>query len=131
LEREWLPAAHNDPTIRRWCAGLLEISGLSAPEVEARLAVLLDFCRAQDCSPQQLVAICRADGDDCPGLQEYLRRARATPANLIVQSFLVHNGINVFGKIVCMPSTPGQVRAEQGAQWLAPLSQATVDETSA
>ena len=45
-------------------------------------------------------------------------QADQTSAKLIVQSFLVHNGVNVFGDLVCMPSTREQIVAEQGNQWI-------------
>jgi hypothetical protein len=32
-----------------------------------------------------------------------LKAARGKEVNLVVQSFLIHNGINVFGELVCMP----------------------------
>jgi hypothetical protein len=36
----------------------------------------------------------------------------------VVQSFMVHNGINVFGDLVCLPNTPESLKREQGNQWV-------------
>lgn len=109
----------DDPTLRRWRDGLEEHVGLSTVEVEARQAALLQFCRAHGCTPGTLVAACRDGPERLQRQAHYLTLASASPARLIVQSFLIHNGVNVFGEIVCMPATPAQVRAEQGAGWVA------------
>ena len=37
-------------------------------------------------------------------------------ANLVVQGFLVHNGINVFGELACRPGGRARVVREQGEQ---------------
>ena len=44
----------------------------------------------------------------------YLGIARDAEEKLAVQSFLIHNGVNVFGEIVCMPDTAESVAREQG-----------------
>ena len=46
----------------------------------------------------------------------YLNAARNTRANLVVQSFLGHNGINVFGELACLPGGRERVVREQGEQ---------------
>lgn len=107
----------NDPALQRWRAGLVNLTGLTPAEADTRLDVLLTFCQAQGCAPHELVAACREGPERLERRAAYLALARATPANLVVQSFLVHNGVNVFGEIVCMPATPAQLRAEQGAHW--------------
>lgn len=114
IPAEWRSYA----SIQRWCQGLLHRTGLTPVEVEDRLARLLHFCAAQDFSPETMVTECRHSPDKMARREFYLKTARATPANLIVQSFLVHNGVNVFGDLICMPHTSEQVAAEQGEQWV-------------
>lgn len=65
-----------------------------------------------------MVAECRHHPDKMARREFYLKIAQTTPANLVIQSFLVHNGVNVFGELICMPQTTAQIVAEQGEQWL-------------
>ncbi len=60
-------------------------------------------------------------GPACSGAL-YLSAARNSNSNLVVQSFLVHNGINVFGELICMPDTVEGVMKEQGSQWVSERS---------
>ncbi len=46
----------------------------------------------------------------------YLNAARNTRANLVVQSFLVHNDSNVFGELAYLPGGRENVVREQGEQ---------------
>jgi hypothetical protein len=105
-------------SIQRWCDGLLHVTGLTPAELEDRLDALFRFCALHDCDPETMAEECRQGSDRLARRAFYLQMARDTPANLIVQSFLVHNGVNVFGDIVCMPRTREQIIAEQGEQWV-------------
>lgn len=105
------------PSIQRWCQGLLHVTGLTRDEVANRLDTLFQFCLLQDFDPETVAQECREGQDKLARRTFYLQRAQQTPANLIVQSFLVHNGVNVFGDLICMPSTRKQIIAEQGHQW--------------
>jgi len=107
-------------SIQRWCHGLLHLTGLTPEEVTDRLDKLFQFCMLQGFDPETVAAECRQSPDKLARRVFYLQIARDTPANLIVQSFLVHNGVNVFGDLICMPRTLEQVVAEQGKQWVRP-----------
>jgi hypothetical protein len=105
------------PSVERWCEGLLQITGCAPREIIEKLNLLLQFCAEQRVSPQILIDECR-DGPDRIARRAYsLTAARRTKMNLVVQSFLVHNGINVFGEIVCMPATVKLLIEHQGDQW--------------
>ena len=109
---------HSYPSVQRWSDGLLHMTGLTSAEVANRLDALFHFCLGQEIDPEVMAAECRTGEDRVARRAFYLSIARKTPANLIVQSFLVHNGVNVFGDIVCMPSTREQIVSEQGKQWI-------------
>lgn len=79
--------------------------------------MLSRFCADQHVSPEDLIRQCRHGANRVERRAYYLRAARDTGASLIVQSFLVHNGINVFGELACMPATADVIVAEQGKQW--------------
>ncbi len=64
-----------------------------------------------------MIEDCRCRPDRSQRRTSYLSAARNSKANLVVQSFLVHNGINVFGDLVCMPDTVEGIMKEQGNQW--------------
>ena len=107
-----------DPAVRRWCQGLRQVTGLTATETAARLDLLLEFCVRHAVAPQTLVDACRSGPDKMAWRALYLKTAQADRrANRVVQSFLVHNGINIFGELVCLPHGSQQVAAEQGGQW--------------
>ncbi len=105
-------------SIQRWSDGLLRVTGLTAAEVENRLDILFQFCMLQGFDPEAVAVECRHRPDKLVRRTFYLQIAQESPSNLIFQSFLVHNGINVFGDLICMPSTQEQVVAEQGKQWV-------------
>lgn len=87
--------------------------GMPGAERAAHLAALRRFCESRGTDPASLLA----GWESHPELT-LRRRYRATgQPNLSVESFLIHNGINVFGDIVCVPKTPAQVR-EQGAEFV-------------
>src|SRR5579883_677441 len=86
--------------IVRWCQKLRDLTGCSGQEIAARREMLLEFCALQNLSPDGLLERCRERSK----LDFYLQAAGGTSATLIVQSFLIHNGINVFGELVCLPA---------------------------
>jgi hypothetical protein len=104
-------------SVERWRHGLLHVTGCSPLEIADRLDILLRFCAGQGVSPQEMIDECRYRSDRMARRRFYLSAACDTRANLVVQSFLVHNGINVFGELVCMPNTLDSVMREQGEQW--------------
>ena len=112
---------HLYSSVQRWSDGLLHVTGLTLAEIENRLDTLFQFCLQQEIDPEIMAEECRKGEDRVARRTFYLDRASKTPASLIVQSFLVHNGVNVFGDIVCMPSTREQIVTEQGKQWIQSL----------
>ncbi|GAC1367070.1 MAG: hypothetical protein NVS2B12_16180 [Ktedonobacteraceae bacterium] len=118
-------------SIERWSTGLLHVTSLTPAEVANRLDTLFQFCLQQGIDPEIMAEECRKGEERVARRAFYLNVAGKTPANLIVQSFLVHNGVNVFGDLVCMPSTREQLVAEQGSQWIQerePAYHSSVDE---
>jgi hypothetical protein len=103
--------------VQRWRSALAEWVGVPAAEVDGRVEALATFCTAAGTSPDALLAAAR------DGLAPLLTAAEEQGVSLVVQSFLIHNGLNVFGAIVCMPRTVDEL-AEQGEQWV-PGSPAT------
>ena len=94
-------------SVERWRRGLHDRLGLSPAEIDERVGGLLEFCAATGSSPDGLV---RIGVDDCGPV---IAAAEEHHLKRVVESFLIHNGINVFGSIVCMPRTKEQLR-EQG-----------------
>jgi hypothetical protein len=109
--------SNSNSSIERWRRELLHLTGCSLGEIADRLDVLMQFCAAQGVSPQDMIDECRHGPDRMARRTLYLRAARETQANLVVQSFLIHNGVNVFGELLCMPDTAEAVIREQGDQW--------------
>lgn len=117
-ERERFPVEwHSCASIERWRRGLLHVTGLTPAETEARLDTLLQFCAVQGVSPETIADECRRGPHKMARREFYLNTAQNTTANRAIQSFLVHNGVNIFGELVCLPLTPEHVTAEQGEQW--------------
>ncbi|MBV8360006.1 MAG: hypothetical protein JO189_19030 [Deltaproteobacteria bacterium] len=114
----------NDPStwrssasVARWCDGLLHITGCAPREVIEKVDLLLQFCAEQQVSPERLINECRCGPDRMAQRAFYLKAARFTKMNLVVQSFFVHNGVNVFGELICMPDTVKLLIEDQGDQW--------------
>lgn len=118
LDKNSLTKWQTYPSIQRWSGGLLHVTGLTPAEVANRQNVLFQFCWQQGIDPESMAEECRNSEDRLARRAFYLHLADRTPAKLIVQSFLVHNGVNIFGDLVCMPSTREQIVAEQGRQWI-------------
>jgi len=103
--------------VQRWCDALLRLTRCSPHEIAEKLETLLDFCARLATSPERLLEECRFAPDRMARREFYLGAARNTLADLVVKSFLIHNGINVFGELVCMPGTAESIEKEQGEQW--------------
>ena len=103
--------------VERWRRELLHLTGCSPGEVADRVGVLLKFCAACSVSPEDMIDQCRHGPERSARLNLYLRAARGSGASLVVQSFLVHSGVNIFGELVCMPATVEATVREQGEQW--------------
>lgn len=103
----------SDAAVHRWHAQLDSRIGLDDVEIKQLNDDLLSFCERHATRPDLLLATWR----DYPQLT--VRRAptaRLRP-ELAVESFLIHNGINVFGDIVCVAGRPEDL-ADQGEQFL-------------
>jgi hypothetical protein len=109
-------------SVERWRNGLARITGCSAKEIALRIDVLLEFCAEHGLSSERMIEECRSGPDRLERRTFYLSAARNSNSNLVVQSFLVHNGINVFGELICMPNTVDGVVQEQGSQWVSKRS---------
>jgi hypothetical protein len=96
--------------VQRWRRALLGWVGVPVAEVDGRVETLATFCTVTGTSPDAVLAAARYD------LPPVLAAAEEQEARLVVQSFLIHNGLNVFGAVVCMPRTTVQL-AEQGDRW--------------
>jgi hypothetical protein len=105
-------------SVQRWSDGLLNVTGLTFAEVENRLDIFFQFCMLRGFDPEVVASECRHSPDKHARRIYYLQIAQESPSNLVFQSFLVHNGVNIFGDIICMPSTPEQVIGEQGKRWV-------------
>jgi len=104
-------------TVNRWRRGLSELIGCSPREVAERVDLLYQFCAERGVSPASMIDECRHGPVQTARRAFYLNGARDALASIVVQSFLVHNGINVFGELICMPKTVASVAREQGTQW--------------
>jgi hypothetical protein len=103
--------------VTRWCEELLHITGCAPNEVLEKVNLLLQFCTEHQVSPERLVNECRYGPDRLAQRAFYLNLKNRTKMNLVLLSFLVHNGINVFGELVCMPATIKSLVEHQGDQW--------------
>ena len=104
-------------SIERWRNELLHLTGCAPGEITEKVELLLQYCIAQQISPERLVNECRYSPDRIVQRTFYLNATHGAKVNLVVQSFLIHNGINVFGELVCMPDTLKSLVEEQGDQW--------------
>lgn len=96
--------------VERWQERLAERVGMGAAERARLRAGLLEFCARYDVTPSALLATwC-----DYPELTIRRRPGAVAAPNLAVESFLIHNGVNVFGEIVCVAGRAEDLAA-QGA----------------
>lgn len=93
-----------------WEAGLRKIVGMGEDEIDRHLAALDRFCTAHNVTPVDVVA----RWQDWPELT--VRRSPQSSArpDKAVESFLIHNGINVFGDLICVPRTEEGLRQQYG-----------------
>lgn len=79
------------------------------------IEALTAYCSRHGTTPAQLLESWESHADlrirrEFPGV------AVRDPVVLAVESFLVHNGINIHGEIVCVPASAAEL-ADQGAQF--------------
>jgi len=88
-----------DQPVRRWERKLADRVGMTPVEIGQRVVTLRRVCAVTNRSPEQLLAEARLDCDAVVAL------GAECGADLVVRSFLIHNGVNTFGAIVCVPRT--------------------------
>jgi hypothetical protein len=100
-----------DP-VADWQRRLAERIGMTGAERSRLLDGLTAFCSRHGTDPVALLA-------GWAGYPELTvrRRGGGGAANLAVESFLIHNGVNVFGDIVCVAGRAEDLAA-QGAQFV-------------
>lgn len=96
-----------DP-VERWQRRLRDRSGLGSAECARLSAGLAEYCARRQVSPAALLATWM----DFPDLLVRRTPGSATAPNLAVESFLIHNGVNVFGEIVCVAGRPADLAAQ-------------------
>ena len=101
-----------DP-VARWQQQLCERVGVEAPEVAERCHELAEFCRARGLSPAELLG----RWQDFPELLVRRQPRSGVAPYLAVESYLIHNGVNVFGDIVCVAGRPEDL-VLQGPQFV-------------
>jgi len=92
----------------RWTRLLADRVGMTAGEIAGLQAELLAFCAGHQIDPDTLLE----NWLDYPELTVRRRRDAVTRPNLAVESFLIHNGVNVFGDIICIPGRPEDLAAQ-------------------
>lgn len=102
------------PCIRHWVRSLIHWVGVRSEDVKIRAEMLLSFCESREISPACLLEQALSDESK---VAEIIAKARTVGLELIVESFLIHNGVNVYGKLVCVPRTAEEL-AEQGTQFI-------------
>jgi len=102
-----------------WEQALREVVGLDDEEIEANLASLRQFCRNHRTEPAYLVT----HWQEFPELTTR-RDGRATGHRPLpaIESFLIHNGVNVFGDLVCVPKNADDLRQQWRPDRIAPSS---------
>jgi len=96
--------------VQLWQWGLIDWVGVAPAETSQRIQALFSFCAAQQMAPHDLLQrACDGDTERAAVIAE----AETAGVKLVVQSFLIHNGVNVHGALVCMPRTAEQL-ADQG-----------------
>lgn len=81
-----------------------------AHEIADMHAALIEFCVRHEVDPDTVLA----NWLDYPELTVRRRHDAGSAPNRAVESFLIHNGINIFGDIVCVAGRPEDL-ALQGA----------------
>jgi hypothetical protein len=99
--------------VQRWQEQLAARIGMSEAEIATLRAALEVFCLRHAVSPEHVLQ----RWESFPELTVRRRPGAVESPNLAVESFLVHNGVNVFGNIVCVAWRPEDLAA-QGAQFV-------------
>ena len=87
------------PSVHRWLRLLAEHVGMLSHEIAGLHAELTDFCAGHGVDPDTILVTWL----DYPELTVRRRHDTSIPPIRAVESFLIHNGVNIFGDIVCVP----------------------------
>jgi hypothetical protein len=99
--------------VRYWQEQLAARVGMPEAEIATLSAALEVFCLGYAVSPEHVLET----WESFPELTVRRRPDAVESPNLAVESFLVHNGVNVFGDLVCVAWRPEDLAA-QGAQFV-------------
>lgn len=99
--------------VERWQRRLASRVGMGPAEREGLRERLLAWCDRHAVTPDLLVKTWL----DYPQLTVRRRPGASEVADLAVESFLIHSGVNVFGDIVCVAGRPEDL-AQQGRQFV-------------
>ena len=99
--------------VEHWTRQFRERVGVDEREVSLCCDDLVEFCRARAVSPADLLA----RWEDFPELLVRRRPEPGAPPHRSVESFLIHNGVHVFGDITCAAGRPEDL-ALQGPQFV-------------
>lgn len=101
--------------VARWLARLRDRVGVPDHEHPRHVRLLGQFCDRHGVSPERLL-------ESWESFEELTVRKRfpgipvRDPVVLAAESFLVHNGVNIFGDIACMPKSQADL-ATQGTRF--------------
>jgi hypothetical protein len=102
-----------DDVIERWLLSLKVRVGPDDAEAAALVAALHDFCDRNGLTPEEVLV----HWEEFPELCVRQHPNNGAFPNLAVESFLIHNGVNVFGEIKCVSGTAEDL-VEQGQQFV-------------
>lgn len=98
--------------VARWQHALEHRVGMDARERSRYLSALREFCAKHQVEPAELIERWLSFPELTVRRQLPWRQAAAR-ANPAVESFLIHNGKNIFGDLVCLPGRADDLR-DQG-----------------
>lgn len=100
-------------SVYRWRLELAKRVGLSEQEIAERVGQLEEYCATHGITPDSLLR----SWDERDDLTIRRRSGATEVPNLAVESFLIHNGVNIFGEIVCVAGRREDLAA-QGPQFV-------------
>lgn len=81
-------------SVHRWRDALTRRVGLSTEEIDERVAQLEAVCRHHGITPATLLV----SWEERASLTDRRRSGTGERPSVVVESFLIHNGVNVFGE---------------------------------
>ena len=99
--------------VEAWLLELKVRVGMDDPEVQVLLEALRAFCAQHDLTPEELLQ----RWEEFPELMVRKQPQNGAFPNRAVESFLIHNGVNVFGEIKCVSGSAEDL-IEQGVRFV-------------